>query len=253
MTGTRFLDRVNPVTPFAAAVLYTVPMLTTIDAVSAATALGLVAVFFALQRVGPGTVLRRTWPLLLAAPVSALSMLLYAKPGGRMHGQFWLATITDNSIELALATALRVLAVGMPTLVLLVGVDPTRLADGLAQVAKLPARFVLGALAGIRLFAVFTDDWSALARARRARGLGDSGAIRRGLTMAFALLVTALRRGGALATAMEARGFGHGPRTWARESTTSWRDPALLAIALATGLISIAVAIGTGSFRLVGS
>ena len=34
------LDRVNPVTPLAAAVLYSVPMLLTIDVVTAAVALG---------------------------------------------------------------------------------------------------------------------------------------------------------------------------------------------------------------------
>ncbi|WP_430592708.1 energy-coupling factor transporter transmembrane component T family protein [Humidisolicoccus flavus] len=248
-----FLAKVNPVTPFAAAILYSLPMLTTIDRVSALVALGIwLIVFFALG-VGPRTIVRRSWPLFIAAPLSAVSMLLYAEPGGQEYAGFWLARITDNSIELAIAVGVRVLAIGVPTLVLLVGVDPTRLADGLAQVAKLPERFVLGALAGIRLFSVFSEDWKSMARARRARGLGDSGVVRRFFTMAFALLVLAIRRGGSLATAMEARGFGAGPRTWARASTLTWRDTVAIFGTVAIAAIAIGIAIVLGSYRLVGT
>lgn len=149
-----WLDAVNPVTCFVAAVLYTIPMLTTIDAVSAVVALVSWLILFAVTGIGPRTIIRRSWPLFIAAPVSAISMLLYAAPGGQVYAQFLLAVISDNSIELALAIGLRVLAVGVPTLVALGGIDPTRLADALGQVARLPARFVLGALAGVRLFGV---------------------------------------------------------------------------------------------------
>lgn len=251
--GRTFLERVNPVTLFAAAVLYSTPLLFTIDAVSAGVALALSVVALLLAGVTLRQLLRRAWPMLIAAPVSAVSMLLYAKPGGTSYGRFLLAEITDNSIELSIAIGLRVLAVGVPTLALLGGIDPTRLADGLAQVVRLPARFVLGALAGMRLFSVFREDWIAMTQARRARGLGDRGLIRRLFTMAFALLVLAIRRGGTLATAMEARGFGAGPRTWARPSTTGWRDTVLLAIALALALLALAVSLAVGSFRLIGA
>lgn len=245
------LDRVNPVTPFAAAVLYSVPMLLTIDIVTAAVALAAWFVAFAAAGIGPRTVLRRAWPLLAAAPLSAISMLLYAEPGGRIHARIWLATISDQSIALSVAIGLRVLAIGVPTLVGLVGVDPTRLADGLAQVARLPHRFVLAALAGTRLFGVLGEDWRQIALARRARGLGDTGAVRRGLQAAFALLVVALRRGGTLATAMEARGFGGPRRTWARPSTVGRADLALLIVAIAVAALAIGVSVAAGSFRPV--
>lgn len=248
----RLLERLNPVTPFGAAVLYSTPMLTTIDVASALVGLAATALLIVLARIPLRSVVARSWPLFIAAPVSALSMLLYAKPGGRSYGSFWLAEITDNSIALAIAIGLRVLAIGMPTLIILGGIDPTRLADGLAQVVRLPARFVLGALAGVRLFTVFQDDWTALEQARRARGLGDGGRLRRLGSMSFALLVVALRRGGDLATAMEARGFGGGPRTWARPSRMAGRDWAFMAIALAVGLLAVGIAAWTGSFRLVG-
>ena len=73
------------------------------------------------------------------------------------------------------------------------------MADGLAQVWRLPARFVLGTLAGFRLVGEMIADWRMLGLARRARGLGDTGALRRFVTMAFAPLVLAVRRGRKLA------------------------------------------------------
>lgn len=248
-----WLDRANPVVPFLAAVLYSIPMLTTIDVVSAAVALGLWIVLFLVAGLTPLTIVKCTWPLLVAAPLSGISMLLYAKPGGETHFSWWLVHVTDNSIELSIAITLRVLAVGMPALVALVGVDATRLADSLAQVVKLPSRFVLGALAGTRLFDVLGEDWRQLSAARRARGLGDTGALRRWFTMAFALLVAAIRRGSLLATAMEARAFGAGERTWARPSTLSWRDAVIVAVGVLVAAAALTVAITTGSFRLVGS
>ncbi|MGL1297157.1 hypothetical protein ACSTKD_00285, partial [Vibrio parahaemolyticus] len=91
----------------------------------------------------------------------------------------------------SLAVMLRVIALGLPTILLFGRTDPTELADGMAQVAKQPSRFVLGILAGARTVGLFVDDWRTMTLARRARGLGDHGALRRFLGMAFVLLVFA--------------------------------------------------------------
>ena len=131
-------------------------------------------------------------------------------------------------------------------------VDPTDLADGLAQVVRLPARFVLGGLAGLRLVGLFLEDWRALELARRARGIADRGALRRLLSQAFALLVLSIRRGSKLATAMEARGFGAPVRrTWARPSTFRGREFALVGLGLAVALLSVGVSVATGSWNFV--
>ncbi|MBM7505001.1 energy-coupling factor transporter transmembrane component T family protein [Agromyces aurantiacus] len=248
----RFVDRVNPVTRLAAAMVLTTPLLLTVDWVSATIALAIQLVLFAVAGVTPGVLVRRTWPILVAAPIAGLSMLLYGEPSGTVHWQFWLAKVTDGSIELAIAVTVRVLAIGLPAALLFMRVDPTDLADGLAQIARLPARFVLGALAATRLVGLFIEDWHAMALARRARGIGDHGAVRRAATMAFALLVLAIRRGSKLATAMEARGFGADVRrTWARPSRVGAPDAVLLALAAAIAAVSVAGAVWAGTFHPV--
>jgi energy-coupling factor transport system permease protein len=248
----RFIDGVNPVTRLAAVMVLTTPLLLTVDWLSAAVALGVQLVLFAFAGVTPRLLVARTWPILIAAPIAGLSMLLYGRPEGTEYWSFWLARITDGSIELAIAVTVRVLAIGLPAALLFLRVDPTDLADGLAQIAHLPARFVLGALAATRLVGLFVEDWRAMALSRRARGFGDRGALRRIATMAFALLVLAIRRGSKLATAMEARGFGSDtPRTWARQSRVGASDALLLVIAAVIAATSIALAVWAGTFHPV--
>ena len=108
-------------------------------------------------------------------------------------------------------------------------------------------------MAAVPLNTLFLDDWRALTRARRARGLGDHGRIKRLFGQVFALLVFALRRGTKLSTAMEARGFGApGKRTWARESTFGGREWAVLAVCALIAAASLGIAVRTGEFRFLG-
>lgn len=100
-------------------------------------------------------------------------MALYGRPDGQVRFESFLATVSDNSLQLAAAIMLPVLVAK---------VDPTDLGDGLAQVA--------------RLASLFRSDWGSMSRARRARSIADQGRIRHTLTMAFWLFVLSLRRGG---------------------------------------------------------
>lgn len=249
-----WLDGVNPVTKIVLALLLSVPLLASIDVTSSLVAIGLQLVCIPLTGLALSTVIMQMLPILVFAPVAGISMLLYAEPGGTVYWSFWYATVSDDSIALAIAVCLRVLALALPTILLFGRTDPTELADALAQVARLPSRFVLGVLAGTRTLGLFLDDWRSMGLARRARGVGDTGAVRRFFSMAFVLLVFAVRRGTKLAVAMEARGFGSGiPRTWARPSRLHPRD----AVALLGGAVIMATAIGAavaaGTFRFVWS
>ncbi|MDQ1075350.1 MULTISPECIES: energy-coupling factor transporter transmembrane protein EcfT [Microbacterium] len=251
---TAWIDGVNPVTKVAMVVVLALPLLISVDAVSAAVALVLELLCVPFTGLAYRVVAKRLVPVLLFAPVAAVSMLLYARPGGTVYGTFLFATISDDSLALSFAVLLRVVALALPMILLFARTDPTELADALAQVAKLPSRFVLGVLAGARTVGLFVDDWRTMTLARRARGLGDRGALRRFFSMAFVLLVFAVRRGTTLATAMEARGFGADvERTWSRPSRLHPRDAVALAGSLALVAVALTAAVVSGAFRVVGT
>lgn len=247
ITGHQAIYRINPVAKLAAAAVISVALVASIDWVSASVALGLEALLLPFAGLRLRQFFLRTLPVWIAAGLGAITILLYGRASGETYFAFLLVNVTDGSIELAVATLLRVLAIGLPAVVLFVTVDPTDLADGLAQVLRLPSRFVLGALAGFRLVALFLEDWKSLELARRARGVGDRGRIRRFAGQAFALLVLSIRRGSKLATAMEARGFGaSNSRSWARESRLGARDAALILVGVAIAGASVGISVATG-------
>lgn len=246
------IARANPVTKLAAGGVVAIALVLSIDWVSASVALVLESAALLFAGVPWRRLWRSTAAVWLAAPLTGLTILLYGQPHGTVYAEWLFVRISDGSIALAIATVLRVLAIGLPSVVLLLTVDPTDLADGLAQLVRLPARFVLGALAGLRLLAVFADDWRSLEVARRARGVADRGRLVRFAGQAFALLVLAVRRGSTLATAMEARGFGApGPRTWARPSRFAARDAAVFGGALMVAAAAVTVAVATGSWNFI--
>jgi len=243
---------VNPVAKLGAAALISVCLVLSIDWVSAGVALALELLVVAALHVPPGVFWRRTWPVWLAAVLTAFTILLYGQPAGRVYFRFLFIDVTDGSIVLAIATFLRVLAIALPAVLMFASIDPTELADGLAQRLHLPARFVIGALAGLRLISLFAEDWRSLQLARRTRGIADAGRLARLAGQAFALLVLSVRRGTALATAMEARGFGApGTRTWARESVWRALDWVVLAGGLTIGSVAIAASVATGHWNFI--
>ncbi|MEP6482033.1 MAG: energy-coupling factor transporter transmembrane component T [Rhodoglobus sp.] len=254
VAGRQAVYRVNPVAKIAASAIITVALVLSIDWVSAGVALAIELVLFLWSGLSLRRFALRTLAVWVAAPLAGLTILLYGRPSGVVHFHWLFIEITDGSIELAIATLLRVLAIALPAVVLFVTIDPTDLADGLAQVLHLPARFVIGALAGLRLVSLFLEDWRSLERARRSRGLGDRGRIRRFAGQAFALLVLSIRRGSKLATAMESRGFGaSNQRTWARESRLAPRDAALITLGLLVAAAAVIASVTTGHWNFIGA
>jgi energy-coupling factor transport system permease protein len=242
----------NPVSKLVATLVMTVTLLLSIDPVSAGVTLAGVLVLMPFAGLPARMLWLRAWPLMLAAVIASAATVLYGRPAGETYVHWGLVHISDGSLQLALAILLRVLAISLPAIVLLSTTDPTDLADGLSQLLRLPSRFVLGALAGLRLVGLLVDDWRELSLARRARGVADTGRIRRFLGQAFALFVLAIRRGTKLATAMEARGFGApGTRSWARPSRLRPRDAVLVAIAAAVAAASITISVAAGSWTFV--
>ncbi len=249
----RGVASLNPVAKIAAALVIALTLAFSVDVVSAGVALALELVLLPFAGLSWAVFWRRTAAVWIAAPLAGLTVVLYGRPSGQIFFTWWFVQVSDGSLHLALATALRVLAIALPAVALFATVDATALADGLAQLVHLPARFVLGALAALRLLGLMRDDWRVLALARRARGVGDRGRARRFAGLAFALFVLSIRRGSALATAMEARGFGGSmPRSWARPSRFGVREVLLIVVAALIAAVAVTCAVVTGRWVLLG-
>jgi energy-coupling factor transport system permease protein len=243
---------VNPVAKIAALVPLTLCLLVTLDWVSATVGVLGELLLFTTAGLRSRALWLRTLPVWLAAPLAGLTMALYGQASGATYLRLGFVHVTEGSVAIGLATSLRLVALALPAVLLFATIDPTDLADGLAQRVRLPSRFVLGALAGLRLVGLFVHDWRSLELARRARGVADSGRLRRLLGQALALLVLAIRRGTKLATAMEARGFdGPGERTWARPSPFGAAELVTIACGLLLGAVCVAAALASGSWNFV--
>jgi energy-coupling factor transport system permease protein len=251
-TGSGRVFTVNPVAKMAALVPLTLCLLLTLDWLSATVGLvGEVALFLAAG-LRSRVLWLRAVPLLVAAPLAGLSMLLYGQASGETYLRLGFVHVSEGSVAIGLATTARVLAVALPAVLLFATIDPTDLADGLAQRLRLPSRFVLGALAGLRLVGLFIQDWRSLEMARRARGVADSGRVRRFLGQALALLVLAVRRGTKLATAMEARGFdGPVARSWARPSPFGRAEVVTIACGVLLGAACVGAAVVGGTWNFI--
>ncbi|MBD7995774.1 energy-coupling factor transporter transmembrane protein EcfT [Arthrobacter sp. Sa2CUA1] len=250
------LSAANPLSTLAAAVAVTAAVLLTVDWVSATVVLAGELLLLPLLRIHPWTLLKRIWPLIIAAAIGAYGTALLAEKTGSVVLHAGPLLFTTDSVAAGIAIGLRGLAIALPGIFLLVSTDPTDLADALAQRLHLPARFVLGALAAMRLVGLLVEEWRTLGLARHARGAdtagGPLGRFRNLLGQGLALLVQAIRRATRLAVAMEARGFGGGPRTWARTSTFSRVDVWVLlyGVGLAAAAVAAAVVAGTYNFIL---
>ena len=249
------LARRNPVAKLGAALLFSLPLIATLDPLTPALALAVELAVLPLFGVRYGVLVRRAWPLLISAFGLLVTMVLFAADrSGRLLLELGPFDVTTGVLMAALGLILRLFAVAVPGVMVFATTDPTDLADALVQNAKAPPRFAIGALAAFRLLPLLGQEWQMITLARRARGV-DAGRnpvarLRLFASTAFALLVGALRRGGRLAVAMDARGFDSGlPRTYARRQTFTRADAALMVAAAALSAAALTVAILTGTFR----
>lgn len=245
-----FIAKLNPVSRFICPLIMSLPLFFTLDVVSGSIQFGIVMILLWIGGINPWTVIRRTWPVWWGAFFGFITIVMYGRTGGTIYCSWGAVTISDGSLYIASATFLRVIAIAVPSVIFMLGLDPTDLADGLVQILHLSPRFVYGGLAGIRMFTLLQEDWRALGLSRRSRGLGDGNAITRVFSQAFGLLVLSIRRATKLATAMEARGFGgSNERSQARVSQLHSIDWASYVISIIIPAIAVGIAVGTGNWH----
>lgn len=249
------LGRSNAVVKLAGALLLTAVLVVSADPVTSGVVLLGELVLLGLAGQRPLALLLRAWPVVLAALVSGWGTVLLAEDSGPVLLDLGVTELSAGSVAAGAAIAMRGLALALPGLLVVLSTDPTDLADGLAQTVRLPARFVLASLAALRLVGVMVTEWDTLAMARRARGAGAGRGpvhlVREFGGQAFTLLVQSLRRATRLSVTMEARGFGAGPRTWARVPAYSWRDAVVLTGCAAVALAGPVVSVLVGAHRFI--
>ena len=120
-----FVAKINPVSRFIGALILCIPMFVTLDVVSASVAFALEMLLLWIGGVAPWTVLRKTWPVWVAASGSFISVSLYGKTSGAVLVNLGnVIVISQGSLYLALATFLRVAAIAVPGVILALGLDP---------------------------------------------------------------------------------------------------------------------------------
>ena len=101
------LQAVNPVARVIALLVFTTPLLVSIDLVSALVSLACTIIGAPILGVSYRVLFRRGLPIVLIAPVSGISMALYGRPEGREYFSVAFAHVTDNSLGLAAAIMVR--------------------------------------------------------------------------------------------------------------------------------------------------
>lgn len=249
------LARTNPLAKLLAAVVLMAILFVSVDPITPTIVLVGLAAAIPFTGLSARDLLQRTWPIPLAAlAVGVLNVVFAQQTGDPVQLGAWRLGI--GTVVSGLALTLRLLAIALSGVLALVTTDPTDLADALVQHGRVSPRFAVGALAAARLMPVLALEWQTLALARRARGVSAGGspllALRLGFARLLAMLVSAIRRGTRLATAMESRGFGSRPcRSVARPQRFGRSDWVLVAAAGVLGLAAVGSSVALGSWRFL--
>jgi energy-coupling factor transport system permease protein len=248
-----FLARSNPVAKLGAALVLMIALFASVDGVTALVILLALLAMLPISGLSVGALAGRAWLLAaVAVSIGAFNVLFAAEQLGPTVVSLGPARIGAETLLNGAGLAARLLAIATAGLLATATSQPTDVADALIQQLRVSARFAIGALAALRLVPLLSREWETMRLARRARGL-DAGrnpliALQLFAGQLLALLVSAVRRGSRMATAMEARGFGAMEcRTSARTQRLRGSDWGILAasIALAAAAIGLSVALGT--------
>ena len=253
--STAWLARANPLAKLGAGMAITLVLLVSVDWASATMALVLECLLLPLAGLSARMLLLRGWPILFAAVVGGYGTALLAPKTGEVLLALGPVTFTSGSVEAGVAIALRGLAIALPGIIVLASTDPTDLADALAQKLRLPHRFVLGALAAMRLVGLLVAEWQTLGMARRARGVGGEPGLFRGAKAQRGPSHGAAGPGRAPGLAPGrhhgGQGLRCGGRTWARESTFARHDLWVAVAGLVIAAVSVAAAVALGTWNPV--
>src|SRR5271157_1705271 len=245
-----FLTRVTPVARLAGGMTWLAASILTLDPIVPVRLIVAAVVALVLWSGLPlRRIPRRLAPLGFAIlSLTAFSILLASSNSDRSLSailEFGPVRITAPAVSAGLAIGLRVVVIGLTTLLVFGPSDSTRMADSLVQQWRAPDRFAYGAVAALRVAPFLASDWTLIAAARHLRGMGSGGPVDRVRDAGdrlLVMLVAAIRRAERLALAMDSRGFDSGvKRSHFRELRMSWRDWLTMAVALVVAAAALVV------------
>jgi energy-coupling factor transport system permease protein len=169
----------------------------------------------ALARLSPAVILRGTW-LFGIACISFWVIQTLTLPGTHVAFHVLGHPIYAESADYALASALRIYAIILSSLVFVRTTDPRELAIALVTQMHIPYRIAYAFFIALRIVPTLEEEIKTIRAAQAVRGVVRKGGIagRIGETKRYAmpLLVGSLRKASMMVMSMEARAFGAYPQ-----------------------------------------
>lgn len=234
------LNRLNPLAKLVIVCVMTVAAVWTLDLRILAALLLLELIVIPFMDLSLKSIVWRVAPLVLIAVIIVLTNALFSQiVPENPEAWVWVwgpFTLSAEALVTTLPIGLRILVLSIPAVLLLGATDPTDLADSMMLHLKIPARYALSMVVGLRLLPLLRADWVEQSAALRARGVDTRNpftAIKLGPSRLANLLVFALRRATRSATTMTAKGFEpYAQRTVARESILRAVDACAVVVAV---------------------
>jgi energy-coupling factor transport system permease protein len=255
-----YLERRNPTIKLAAVIAAALPLTFVFDPL---TPLLLFLVTLVVGRVLGGLSLRmQVRPLavfILAGVAILLANIFFNKQNATSQVAFSAGAVHVTGAALWAAGSLwvRLLCFALLSLVFVRTTEPQRLLLSLVHQLHLSDRIAYGVMVGYRMLPVFQADYHTIRAAQRLRGVREGSAVLHPLSRirryALPLLTGAIRRGGRIAIAMDARAFGALPHRTYRErmavTAGDWVFLALVVVVVAAVVSGIWLS-GFGRFTI---
>ncbi|MCC8023564.1 MAG: energy-coupling factor transporter transmembrane protein EcfT [Clostridiales bacterium] len=203
-----------------------------------------------ISRISFRTVLRSIRPVIYIVIFTAVLNLFYGD--GEVLVQVWRLTITDDGVYSAIFMAVRIICLVVSGSLLTYTTSPTALTSGIESLLKPLTVFKLDVhtfamimTIALRFIPTLIEETDKIMSAQKSRGadLESGNLIQRAralIPILIPLFISAFRRAGELAYAMECRCYrGGGGRTKMKRMHMSWMDGAatLVVIAFYAGIL----------------
>lgn len=262
-----FVHRMDPRAKIVLVIAYIVAIFLANNFFGLAAVTLFLIIAVAFSRVPVGSVLRSVKMILFIIIFTAILNLFFYSSSSDLHilAQWWVITISWESIINMIFLAMRLFLLVLGTSVLTLTTTPVALTDGIESLLT-PLKWIhfpvhelaLIMSIALRFIPTLIDETNRIISAQKARGANfeTGGLIKRAKAMIpvlVPLLVSAFRRAEDLGDAMDARCYsGSKGRTKYKKLTFGWRDVVglILLAGLITGVVFLNIYFG-GKFAIL--